>query len=122
MSSPGVRPYLSEEHAVVTGGGRGIGAAVADELARLGASLTLIGRRRESIESKAEQIARDYGTPTAAVVCDVTDAASVAGAFTEARAKFGDPYVLVNNAGIGDAARLGKTSLEMWERHIAVNL
>ncbi|MEP6691457.1 MAG: SDR family NAD(P)-dependent oxidoreductase [Gemmatimonadaceae bacterium] len=116
------KPYLSEEHAVVTGGGRGIGAAIADELARLGASVTLMGRNMEALETHAAYIARTHETPVAAVRCDVSEAISIELAFAEARAKFGDPYVLVNNAGLGMAARVGKTSLEMWQRTLAVNL
>ncbi len=115
-------PYLKEEHAVVTGGGRGIGAAIADELARHGASITLMGRTRSTIDAEAARIAGVYGTPVAAVVCDVSDAVSVETAFAEARQTFGDPYVLVNNAGMGDAARLAKTSSELWHRTMAVNL
>jgi NAD(P)-dependent dehydrogenase (short-subunit alcohol dehydrogenase family) len=118
----GDAPYLQGKHAVVTGGGRGIGAAIADELARHGASLTLMGRTRATIDGEAARIAKVYRTPVAVVVCDVSQPEAIEAAFAEARRQFGDPYVLVNNAGMGDAARLTKTSLEVWRRTLAVNL
>jgi NAD(P)-dependent dehydrogenase (short-subunit alcohol dehydrogenase family) len=108
----GERP-LAGRHAVVTGGGRGIGAAVADELARLGATLTLMGRDAARLEAHAA---------AAAVACDVADEESVARAFAEARERHGDVHVLVNNAGQSLAAPLADTSLADWERMLAVNL
>lgn len=114
--------YLNGRHAVITGGGRGIGAAVATELARLGAKLTLLGRSAEALESEAASLRAGIGAEVAADVCDVSDARAVSAAFGRARKRFGDPYVLVNNAGVAESAPFAETSRASWDRHIAVNL
>ena len=114
--------YLTGRHAVVTGGGRGIGAAIAAELARLGARGTLMGRTVRQLEERAAALGAEFGAETAAVVCDVAEAESVAQAFDSARQRFGDPYVLVNNAGQAEAAAFGETSRALWDRMLAVNL
>jgi len=63
--------YLAGHHAVVTGAGRGIGAAVAMELARLGANVTLMGRDQKRLDAQAEEVARAHKVETAGVKCDV---------------------------------------------------
>ena len=72
---------LSDRHAVVTGATRGIGAAVAEALAREGASLTLMGRDARTLAPRAEALAARHGTRAHAVACDVADADAVARAF-----------------------------------------
>lgn len=114
--------YLLEQHAVVTGGGTGIGAAVATELARLGADITLMGRRRDVLEGRAKGIASSHGVRTLVAACDVGDEASVREAFRIARDAFGAPAILVNNAGRGEAATLVEMKRELWDRMITVNL
>ena len=110
--------YLAGQHAVVTGGGRGIGASIAKELARLGANLSLLGRDQARLEEHAAQ----SGTPTAAIQCDVADDQSVQRAFAVAREHFGDPQVLVNNAGQAEGAGFAEMSRELWDRMLSVNL
>ena len=114
--------YLTGRHAVVTGGGRGIGAAIAAELARLGARVTLMGRTVRQLEERAAALGAEFGAEAAAVVCDVAKAESVAQAFDSARQRFGDPYVLVNNAGQAAGAPFLETSCELWDRMLAINL
>lgn len=114
--------HLTGTHAIITGGGRGIGAAIADELARLGASVTLMGRSRDVLEAHASCVAERFGVRTRSVLCDVADEDSVSAAFAEARDGLGAPYVLVNNAGQAEGASVLDTSLEMWNRLLAVNL
>jgi len=114
--------YLAGKHAVVTGAGRGIGAAIATELGRLGASVTLLGRDRGRLDGQAETVAKAHGVETAAVKCDVADHGSVTEAFHIARETFGVPYVLVNNAGQAEAATLVDTPRSLWDRMLAVNL
>jgi len=114
--------YLSGKHAVVTGGGRGIGAAVAEELARLGATLTLMGRDLARAEGHAAMLSQRFGVRAAGIACDVADEASVAEAFAAARANFGDAHVLVNNAGQSEGIAFGETTREVWDRMLAVNL
>jgi len=114
--------HLAGRHAVVTGGGRGIGAAVASELARLGASVTIMGRDRATLDRHAGDLAARWDVPARAVVCDVADEDAVERAFAESAAALGDPYVLVNNAGQGVSAPLAETTREVWDRLLAVNL
>lgn len=121
MAGDGAR-YLAGHHAVVTGGGRGIGAAVAAELARLGANVTIMGRDQRRLDARSAAIAKDHGVEVAAVRCDVADSASVAAAFRVARETLGAPYALVNNAGQADGAPLTATSRALWDRMLAVNL
>ena len=121
-TAPDPARFLAGRHAVVTGGGRGIGAAIADELARLGARVTIMGRDVAALERHAADVAARRGAELRAVRCDVADEESVERAFDEARAAFGDPFVLVNNAGQGTGATLAETTRATWDALVAVNL
>jgi NAD(P)-dependent dehydrogenase (short-subunit alcohol dehydrogenase family) len=114
--------YLQGTLAVVTGGGRGIGAAIADELARLGASVALLGRSVEELEAKARQVRESHPVRAVAIRCDVADEASVGEAFAAVRGEMGDPEVLVNNAGQSAGLTFAETTREVWDRMLAVNL
>jgi NAD(P)-dependent dehydrogenase (short-subunit alcohol dehydrogenase family) len=105
--------------AVVTGAGRGIGAATARALAAAGLDLVLAARTREQIERQRAELTA-LGRAARAVVCDVTDEASVAALEREA-AKLGPVAVLVNNAGAAGSMPLARTSLDEWNRLLAVN-
>ena len=120
--APDESRFLAGRHAIVTGGGRGIGAAVASELARLGASVTIMGRDLATLESHAAELRSRFGGEVHAAACDVSDDSSVERAFADARAALGDPYVLVNNAGQGVSAPLLATTRQAWDRLLAVNL
>lgn len=121
-AAPDERRFLVGRHAIVTGGGRGIGAAIADELARLGASVTVMGRDRAALERHAASVAGRHGVAARAVACDVADEASVERAFAEAHDALGDAHVLVNNAGQAASARIVETTRAEWDRLLAVNL
>lgn len=108
---------LRGRHAVVTGGGTGIGAAIARRLARAGASVSVIGRRREPLEAVAGEF-----DAAQAVTADVSDAESVARAFKDAAACFGPVAILVNNAGMAPSAPFLKTEPEAFRRTLEVNL
>jgi len=110
---------LAGRHAVVTGAARGIGAAIARTLAAAGARVSLLGRQRERLQELAQELP---GGPHHVVVADVSSAADVAAAFDSARAALGPVQILVNNAGQAGSAPILKTSLELWERMLAVNL
>jgi NAD(P)-dependent dehydrogenase (short-subunit alcohol dehydrogenase family) len=114
--------YLRGRHAIVTGGGRGIGAAIATELARLGARLTLMGRDVPTLQRHATALSREYDTEADAVQCDVGDAIVIIEAFARARETFGDAHVLVNNAGQAEGAPFTEMTAELWDRMIAINL
>lgn len=105
-------------HAVITGGGRGIGAAIATALANDGARLTLLGRNLQNLRDHAAQL------PDGAHVasCDVSDAEAVQAAFADARKACGPVHLLINNAGAAQSAPLERTSIELWQSMLAVNL
>jgi NAD(P)-dependent dehydrogenase (short-subunit alcohol dehydrogenase family) len=119
-ASSAVRP-LAGRHAVVTGAAGGIGGAIADELARLGAALTLMGRRREPLAAKGDELRRRVDD-VAEEVLDVTDADAAPAAFAAAAARFGPVTILVNNAGAAESAPFPRTDAAMLERMLAVNL
>lgn len=107
---------LDGRHALVTGGGTGIGAAAAEHLGEKGARLSLLGRRLEPLRAVAE------GLGGAAIQCDVTDASLIQTAFEEARKANGPIDLLIVNAGIAESAPFRRTSRESWDRIIATNL
>jgi len=111
---------LAARHAFVTGGGRGIGAAIATALANEGARITLVGRDRAVLEAHAATL--PSSAQAHAVVADVADEAAVDAAFAAARARHGDVDVLVNNAGIAASRPFAKMDLATWNAVIGVNL
>ncbi len=111
---------LGNRHALVTGAGSGIGAAIATALVEAGARVTLAGRRSEPLEALASTLDRDRVFVAAGF--DVTDAGAIISGLARARDAFGPVSILVNNAGEGPSAPFEKTSLEMWTRVMAVDL
>jgi NAD(P)-dependent dehydrogenase (short-subunit alcohol dehydrogenase family) len=117
---PVAREPLRGRGAVVTGGGRGIGEAVARRLAEAGASVLVAARTRREVERVAAAIIGAGGSAWAAV-CDVADEATVAALAAEAQRRLGAVDILVNNAGLASSAPLQRTTLEEWSRLLAVN-
>jgi len=107
---------LQGRHALITGGGTGIGAAAAEHLNAAGAKLSLLCRRIERLKAVAESVG---GTP---IQCDVTDSDRIRSAFDEARAAHGPIDLLIVNAGIAESAPFHKMTRESWDRIIGVNL
>lgn len=114
------RTMLAGRGAVVTGGGRGIGAAVARSLAEEGTAVVVAARTTREIEQVAEEL-RGRGAKAWAVSCDVTDEAGVQEMGREARRLLGSVDVLVNSAGDSDSAPLRKIALSDWQRMLDVN-
>ena len=104
------------QHAVVTGGGSGIGAAIAKAITDAGAQVTLMGRNADKLQDKAMELGAVYQ------VVDVTDRNQVATAFSAAGEQIGKIDILINNAGAADAAPFSKMDDELWDATIAVNL
>jgi NAD(P)-dependent dehydrogenase (short-subunit alcohol dehydrogenase family) len=111
---------LQGRHAVVTGAGRGIGAAIVRRLATDGARVTLLGRGIEALRQFAASL--PPASAPQALACDVADPAQVAAAFAAARAAHGPVSILVNNAGQALTAPLVKTDDALWQRMLDVNL
>jgi len=106
--------------ALVTGGGRGIGRAVAADLAAAGLAVAVAARTAAQVEAAAAEL-RKAGTTAIGIRLDVTDAASVVNAVARTVAALGVVDVLVNNAGIAESAPFARTDPESWERHLRVN-
>lgn len=109
---------LNGKTALITGGGRGIGRAIAVAFAREGARIAVAARTAEQVQ----EVAAEIGNGAIALVCDVADSESVTRMFTEMRERLGDPNILVNNAGIAESATIVNTTDELWHRHLAINL
>ena len=112
---------LQGKTAIVTGGGRGIGEAIAMALAREGCTITVSGRTVSYIEKVATQI-RDMGRESLAIACDVSDPASVRELFRKVGEAWGKLDILVNNAGESHSDPLARVSFETWQRMLAINL
>lgn len=113
---------LAGQVAVVTGGGRGIGAAISRRLAELGISVVLCGRTAATLEETAKSIVQ-AGNLAEAIPCDVVDDRALAEVARTVRSKYGRLDVLVNNAGVGAfAAPLHEFPLEDWDRILNTNL
>ncbi|HEU4368827.1 MAG TPA: SDR family NAD(P)-dependent oxidoreductase [Methylomirabilota bacterium] len=106
--------------ALVTGGGRGLGRAVATTLGRAGLAVAVAARTLEQVEATAAEL-RAAGAAALAVMLDVADPASVDRAVAQTVQALGLIDVLVNNAGIAESAAFARTEPEMWERHLRVN-
>lgn len=107
---------LEGRHAIITGGGSGIGLAAARALSERGARITLAARDMKRLEIAASELA------AYAVRCDVTDDASVNAALAAARLKQGPIHILVSNAGIAPSAPFHATSLPLWTQVLDTNL
>lgn len=112
---------LSGRGAVVTGGGRGIGAAIARALAREGAAVVVVARTAADLDDIVGQLHAE-GASAWAARCDVTDEAAVQELGRTARERLGHVDLLVNNAGASAAAPLRKITLEDWNDMLRVNV
>jgi NAD(P)-dependent dehydrogenase (short-subunit alcohol dehydrogenase family) len=113
---------LRDRHAIVTGAGSGIGAAVARELAGLGANTTLIGRRIDPLNALRRELESTTPGRPLARVADVTDGELVERVIRDASAVQGAPFVLVNNAGGAWSAAFMETDDAAWRSMLDVNL
>ncbi|PYS46981.1 MAG: 3-hydroxyacyl-CoA dehydrogenase [Acidobacteria bacterium] len=116
---------LANRTALITGGGRGIGRAVAFAFAREGASVVVAARTEQEVARVAEEVKAETGARTMYATCDVSDRESVELVLADVRERIGAIGaidILVNNAGIAESATLVKTSDELWQRHLAINL
>jgi NAD(P)-dependent dehydrogenase (short-subunit alcohol dehydrogenase family) len=115
---------LTDRTAFITGGGRGIGRAVALLFAREGARVFVVARTAAEVGRVAAEVRDACGEAAAShAVCDVADPASVRGAFAAAAGFFGrGADVLVNNAGVAESSKFAETTDEFWRLHLDVNL
>src|SRR5256886_17323752 len=111
---------LAGRIALVTGGGRGIGRAVALALAAEGADVAVAARSADELEETVSGI-RAAGRRGEAILCDVTQRPNVDAMVARVRTALGDPLILVNNAGVAASAKLTDTTDEMWDGMLRVN-
>ncbi len=117
-----VKKNLEGKVALVTGAGRGIGAAIAQKLAELGASVVICGRSKGPIQTTAQAIVKS-GFQAEAVECDVMDLRSVESLARHIESKFGRLDVLVNNAGVGSfSSPLHDLPPDAWDKVLNTNL
>ena len=114
-----VSPALAGKHALVTGGTRGIGAAVTHLLLAHGANVTTLGRTSAPLSGQDVASVNDE---LQHIVADVGEAAAVTRAFDDARLRFGPIDILVNNAGQASSAPFLKTDIHLWRRMMTTNL
>ena len=112
---------LSGRVCVVSGAGSGIGAAIAQGLAEVGARVVLLDRNAEAAEAVALGL-RERGATALALPCDIADEAAVRGAAQRVRSELGPCAALINNAGLLRAGALDEVSLADWNAVLAVNL
>jgi NAD(P)-dependent dehydrogenase (short-subunit alcohol dehydrogenase family) len=108
---------LADRHALITGGGTGIGAAIAVALSAAGASVSLVARRAEPLREVAENLDR-----ACTIVADVTREEDTAAMVRTAREAHGPVDILVANAGAAESAPIARLDLAHWERMLGVNL
>lgn len=114
---------LQNKLALITGGGRGIGRAIALAFASEGAAVAVAARTMEQVESAAKELTDQFQVRTTAITCDVSSAKSVTAMFAQVSEAFGrGPDILVNNAGIAESALLTRTDDELWRRLQGINL
>jgi NAD(P)-dependent dehydrogenase (short-subunit alcohol dehydrogenase family) len=114
---------LANRLAFITGGGRGIGRAIAHEFAREGASVAVAARTLKQVKAVAKEITSQYGVEALPLRCDVRQSQGVNESFDAFRAHFGrGPDILVNNAGIAQSALFVNSDEQMWENHLNTNL
>jgi len=109
---------LENQHALVTGGGRGIGLEITHQLLNQGAKVTILGRNQKTLDT----ITQNYPNNCFAISADITNEQSVQNAIQLATAHFGPVHILVNNAGQAESAPFLKTDVAMLQRLLDVNL
>ncbi len=112
---------LAGKVALVTGGGRGIGKAIAQRLAKLGAAVSICGRTEESLLRTAQEL-RVFGVRVHAQTADVTQAGDIAPLVEATEKELGPISILVNNAGIGGFGPVHEKSEEEWDQVLNTNL
>lgn len=109
---------LDSRHALVTGGAKGIGLAIAQALDGQGAKVSLLGRDRAALEAARRQLKQPGGIITA----DVSDQLQIQDALQQLQNEHGDLQILVNNAGAAESVPFRKMDSQLWQRLLDVNL
>lgn len=120
---PGIKQFdLTGRAAIITGGSKGLGAAMAEGLASAGANVLLASRNLEESQAAADIIASDYGVKTAAIQADVSSPDDVDAMVTKAATEFGRIDILFNNAGINIRGPIDELSYEDFQKVQEINV
>ena len=114
--------HLANKVAVVTGGTRGIGRAIAERLLQAGASVAFCGRSPESVARAAEEMAQNPGGTVFGEAVDVSKPEQVERFFKGLDRRFSHLHILVNNAGVGIFRKVKEMTVEDWQKTLDVNL
>jgi 3-oxoacyl-[acyl-carrier protein] reductase len=117
-----MKPFLTGKHAVVTGGTRGIGRAIAAQLLRAGAAVSICGRTRESVDRAITELKQSTGGDVFGHPADVSDRDKVSRFFDTVDSRFGGLDILVNNAGAGIFRGIQDLTPEDWRNTVDLNL
>ena len=112
---------LADKVALITGGGTGIGRAIALAFAREGARVAIAGRRKEKLKETLRELEKE-GSEGLAIVVRCVEGRDARRAVRETAKKFGKLNVLVNNAGVLHAATIEGTNEEQWDKLMTINL
>ena len=113
---------LKGQHAVITGGSRGIGAAISNYLAHLGADISLTGRTEKTLAKQANYIRNNYKVKVHTALGNMADEADVNRCLTSATKELGTVHILINNAGVGKSAPFHRMDTDLWNEIIGLNL
>src|SRR5690348_16261549 len=114
--------FLEGKNAVITGGTRGIGLAIAEALSVAGAGVAICGRIKENVENAVRHLTMRSESKVAAKVADVRDSTEVGSFFEFADRELGCLDILVNNAGVGVFKSTAELSVDEWQRTLETNL
>lgn len=119
----GISPTAQNGIALVTGGGTGLGRAMAKALGAAGYKVVISGRRADILETAAQELAKETGAEFLAVAADISDPVSVRALFDAVESRYGRLDLLVNNAGMGlPAVPMEELSFEQWNAIVGANL
>lgn len=120
---PGIKQFeLTDNVAIITGGSKGLGEAMAAGLASAGASLLLVSRNEAEAQAAANKIANEYSVKAIGMEADVTSEDEVKGMVQHAQSEFGHIDILINNAGINIRGPIGELSLDEFRQVQQVNV
>jgi NAD(P)-dependent dehydrogenase (short-subunit alcohol dehydrogenase family) len=113
---------LKGQHALITGGSRGIGAAISNALAALGADISLVARDLKTLEIQSNYLKSEFGVNVFSTSTDITNEKEIESSFKKSEKINGAVDILINNAGIGKSMPFHKMDLDFWKTTLDLNL